>query len=135
MFHRLINNLLSILEHSMVMLSPHAFVKPYEYLYRNETHAEVVAYSRYLNDETEFQANENLKLKVCYLFDHLSFSFLFFTWTKSSWELFWSTLIHCISIVFPFITALPEPKSPKNHFLYKSSLVLTIKMTIFQMGS
>lgn len=78
MFHRLINNLLSILEHSMVMLSPHAFVKPYEYLYRNETHAEVVAYSRYLNDETEFQANENLKLKVCYLFDHLSFSFFFF---------------------------------------------------------
>lgn len=134
MFHRLINNLLSILEHSMVMLSPHAFVKPYEYLYRNETHTQVVAYSRYLNDETEFQANENLKLKVCYLFDHLSF-FFFFTWIKSSWELFWSTLIHCISIVFPFLTALPEPKSQKNHFLYKSSLVLTIKMTIFQMGS
>lgn len=78
MFHRLINIFLSILEHSMVMLSPHAFVKPYEYLYRNETHAEVVAYSRYLNDETEFQANENLKLKVCYLFDHLSFSFFFY---------------------------------------------------------
>lgn len=78
MFHRLINNLLSILEHSMVMLSPHAFVKPYEYLYRNETHTQVVAYSRYLNDETEFQANENLKLKVCYLFDHLSFSFFFY---------------------------------------------------------
>lgn len=76
MFHRLINNLLSILEHSMVMLSPHAFVKPYEYLYRNETHTQVVAYSRYLNDETEFQANENLKLKVCYLFDHLSFFFV-----------------------------------------------------------
>lgn len=72
------NNLLSILEHSMVMLSPHAFVKPYEYLYRNETHTQVVAYSRYLNDETEFQANENLKLKVCYLFDHLFFSFFFY---------------------------------------------------------
>lgn len=133
MFHRLINNLLSILEHSMVMLSPHAFVKPYEYLYRNETHAEVVAYSRYLNDETEFQANENLKLKVCYLFDHLSFSFFFLLEPKVH-ESF-SDLLLFISIIFPFITALPEPKSPKNHFLYKSSLVLTIKMTIFQMGS
>lgn len=45
------------------MLSPHAFIKPYEYLYRNETHTEVASYSKYLNDETEFQANENLKLK------------------------------------------------------------------------
>lgn len=53
----------STIEHSMVMLSPHAFIKPYEYLYRNETHTEVASYSKYLNDETEFQANENLKLK------------------------------------------------------------------------
>lgn len=106
MFHRLINNLLSILEHSMVMLSPHAFVKPYEYLYRNETHAEVVAYSRYLNDETEFQANENLKLKVCYLFDHLSFPFLFFYLNQKFMRAFliysYSLHLNCFSFYYCF---------------------------------
>lgn len=60
----------------MVMLSPHAFVKPYEYLYRNETHTEVALYSKYLNGDTEFQAYENLKLKVCYPFDQFFFIFL-----------------------------------------------------------
>lgn len=120
MFHRLINNLLSILEHSMVMLSPHAFVKPYEYLYRNETHAEVVAYSRYLNDETEFQANENLKLKVCYLFDHLSFSF-FFSLEPKVHESFSDLLLFIASQLFFLLLLLYlNPKVQKIIFCIRA---------------
>lgn len=111
MCHKLINNVLSILEHSMVMLSPHAFIKPYEYLYRNETHTEVVSYSKYLNDETEFQANENLKLKVCYPFDHLWYLLL----EPNVHESFSDLLLSIASqLFFPFISTLPEPKSQKN---------------------
>ncbi|XP_061196541.1 uncharacterized protein LOC133204808 [Saccostrea echinata] len=50
-------------ERSMVMLSPHAFEKPYEYLYRNETQEAVFDYSDYLNSVHSQQADKALKLK------------------------------------------------------------------------
>ncbi|XP_048764452.2 VWFA and cache domain-containing protein 1-like isoform X2 [Ostrea edulis] len=50
-------------ERSMVMLTPHAFVTPYEYLYRPETQTEVGYYSNYLNDRHSTQAEEAPKLK------------------------------------------------------------------------
>lgn len=55
-------------EHSMVMLTSHAFETPYEYLYRKETQTEVTMYSEYLNNVVEHQTNRNLKLKVSYCF-------------------------------------------------------------------
>lgn len=55
-------------EHSMVMLTSHAFETPYEYLYQNETQAEVTMYSKYLNSVVGYQTNRSLKLKVSYCF-------------------------------------------------------------------
>lgn len=55
-------------EHSMVMLTSHAFETPYEYLYQNETQTEVTMYSEYLNNVVGYQTNRNLKLKVSYCF-------------------------------------------------------------------
>jgi hypothetical protein len=52
------------LERSMVMLTPHAFVTPYEYLYLPETQTEARYYSDYLNDKYSTQADKALKLKV-----------------------------------------------------------------------
>ncbi|XP_061180202.1 uncharacterized protein LOC133188722 [Saccostrea echinata] len=50
-------------EKSMVMLSPHTFEKPYEYLYKTETQAAVVGYSNYLNSIHSQQTENELKLK------------------------------------------------------------------------
>ena len=47
------------------MLTSHAFEKPYEYMYLNETIREVGPYSRYLNNEIDIQ-NSKLKLKVSF---------------------------------------------------------------------
>lgn len=55
-------------EHSMVMLTSHAFETPYEYLYQKETQAEVTMYSEYLNNVVGYQTNRSLKLKVSYCF-------------------------------------------------------------------
>lgn len=55
-------------EHSMVMLTSHAFETPYEYLYQKETQTEVTMYSEYLNNVVGYQTNRNLKLKVSYCF-------------------------------------------------------------------
>ncbi|XP_062590771.1 uncharacterized protein LOC134252343 [Saccostrea cucullata] len=50
-------------EKSMVMLSPHTFDKPYEYLYKTETQATVLGYSNYLNGIHSQQTENELKLK------------------------------------------------------------------------
>lgn len=55
-------------EHSMVMLTSHAFETPYEYLYQKETQTEVTMYTEYLNSVVGYQTNRSLKLKVSYLF-------------------------------------------------------------------
>lgn len=54
-------------EHSMVMLTSHAFETPYEYLYQKETQTEVTMYTEYLNNVEGYQKNRSLKLKVSYL--------------------------------------------------------------------
>lgn len=54
-------------EHSMVMLTSHAFETPYEYLYQKETQTEVTMYTEYLNTVVGYQTNRSLKLKVSYL--------------------------------------------------------------------
>lgn len=54
-------------EHSMVMLTSHAFETPYEYLYQKETQTEVTMYTEYLNNVEGYQTNRSLKLKVSYL--------------------------------------------------------------------
>ncbi|XP_052714892.1 VWFA and cache domain-containing protein 1-like isoform X2 [Crassostrea angulata] len=51
-------------EHSMVMLTSHAFETPYEYLYQKETQTDVTMYTEYLNNVVEYQTNRYLKLKA-----------------------------------------------------------------------
>lgn len=63
-------------EHSMVMLTSHAFETPYEYLYQKETQTDVTMYTEYLNNVVEYQTNRYLKLKVSYLFILFLFPFI-----------------------------------------------------------
>lgn len=93
-------------EHSMVMLTSHAFETPYEYLYQKETQTDVTMYTEYLNNVVEYQTNRYLKLKVSYLFILFLFPSLFLIIESEFIMLLILCEFHHECLIYPIIIIL-----------------------------